>query len=173
PSWPEKERSRMISWIRPQADFLRRNEKLLNDAPARRDAVLFLPFRRWTETDRCAASGLAAALTRANVQYEVCCEDDLQMAAEARGRAGESRLATPRGLRGTKVLVVESLSAFDDEEKKVVEKFQRAGGRVIAADHAEWLKKVQQAIGHPAVLLHGPPTVRAIVRDQPRRTLVH
>jgi hypothetical protein len=54
-----------------------------------------------------------------------------------------------------------------------VEKFQRAGGRVIAADHAEWLKKVQQAIGHPAVLLHGPPTVRAIVRDQPRRTLVH
>ena len=61
----------MIAAVRPQADFLRRNEALLNDAPFRADVLLFLPFRRWLETDKCAASTLAAALTKANIQYQV------------------------------------------------------------------------------------------------------
>ena len=56
----------MIAAIRPQADLLRANEHLLNDTAARRDVVLFLPFRRWLETGRTrqwlAASGFAIAV---------------------------------------------------------------------------------------------------------------
>ena len=61
PTWPEKERTRMCGAIRPQADLLRNNAKLLNDTRPRADVLLFLPFRRWLETADCHAwrTGLA------------------------------------------------------------------------------------------------------------------
>jgi hypothetical protein len=157
PTWPEKERSRMISTVRPQADFLRRNAKYLNDAPPRRDVLLFLPFRRWTETDHCAASTLAAALTRANVQYEVICEDDLNQ----------------RSLRRTKVLFAASPSDFTATEQRTLDQFSRSGGAIVTAGHTDWLKELQTKVGTPSIRLQGPPTLRVIVNDQPRRTLVH
>ncbi len=161
PTWPETERARMTAAIRPQAEFLRGNAKLLDDALPRRDAVLFLPFRRWIDTDKCVASQLAAALSRAHVQYEVMCEDDLRTGRAFNGRGG------------TKVFLVESLSLLNADEQKVLEKFRRDGGRLIAADKPDWLQEVQAAIAQPSVAVQGPPTLRVTVRDQSRRTIVH
>jgi len=157
PTWPENQRQRMIAAIRPQADLLRVNERRLNSTQARRDAVLFLPFRRWIETNTCAASGLAAALTRANVQYEVLSEENF----------------TTAELKQTRLLIVESPSVLALEEQAVVATFKRNGGHVITADQPTWLTEVEQANDKPSVSLRGPPTLRAIVRDQPGRTMVH
>ena len=157
PTWPENQRVRMIATIRPQADLLRANEKFLNDTRARRDAVLFLPFRRWMETNRCAASHLATELTRANVQYEIVSEDNF----------------TAAGLKGARALLVESASVLNAQETAVMEKFQRGGGRVVVADQRDWLDSLRQAIGSPSVTLRGPATMRAMVRDQRGRTIFH
>jgi hypothetical protein len=158
PTWPEEQRERMIAAIRPQADLLRRNEKLLNDAPFRADVVLFLPFRRWTETEQCTASDLAAALSAANVQYKVISEDDFEL----------SRLSGRRP-----VLLVESMYVLTPTEKATVETFQRDGGRVVAADNSDWLAQIREAVVPDSLTLKAPPTVRAVVRDQSSRTIVH
>lgn len=158
PTWPEDQRQRMIATIRPQADLLRQQEELLNDARFRADVVLFLPFRRWVETDQCTATRLAAALTQNNVQYEVMSEDNLSISRSG-GR--------------WPVLLVESLSALTPIETATVELLQKEGGRVVAADNEDWLETVQEAAGRPSLIVQGPPTVRAVMRDQPARTMIH
>jgi hypothetical protein len=177
PTWPENERQRMISLIRPQANLLRDNADLLNDTRARRDVVLFLPFRDWLATDHCRASGLAAELVRANVQFEVICEDDLRPASAPRLFPGKAPSVPPsvppEALRGTKLLLASSCSDFTKGELKLLESFVRAGGSIMSADKADWLKVVQAAIGEPAIRLDGPASVRASVYDQPHRTIVH
>ena len=177
PTWPEPERQRMISLIRPEADFLRRNAALLNDTQARRETVLFLPFRNWLETNQCRASRLAADLVRANVQFEVICEEALRPGPEPRLQGGKfpapASPALPEALRGTRLLVAAARSDFTKDELKLVEKFTRAGGLVITAERQDWLEEVQAALAPPAIRVSGAPAVRAIVRDQPRRTIVH
>src|SRR3989442_58304 len=91
PTWPEEQRARMISMIRPEADFLRRNADLVNKGVPRQDVVLFLPFRKWLESGECRASRLAGELSRANVAYGVICEDDLPGFLERAGKAPTSR----------------------------------------------------------------------------------
>lgn len=158
PTWSEDQRQRMIDGIRPQANLLRQHESLLNDAAFRADVVLFLPFRRWVEVELCAASGLATALSAANVQFEVVSEDRFELPAK------NGRLP---------VLLVESRAVLNSVEKKVVDEFERNGGHVIAAENAEWLKLVQESLDSRSLNLQSPPTVRAVVRDQPNRTIVH
>lgn len=177
PTWPETERARMIAAIRPQAELLRKNEALLNGTRARRDVVLFLPFRRWIETKKCEASVLAAALTRANVQYEVICEDALQTGIEARVLTKTIRLgggnATPPGLKDTKIVVAESLAVFNPTELKAIERFIGGGGLLITPDSGDWLAEVQRAIDGPPIVAKGPTTVRGVVRDLKNATVVH
>jgi hypothetical protein len=177
PTWPEKERQRMISLIRPQADFLLHNASLLNDTRARREVILFLPFRNWLATNQCRTSVLAAELARANLQFEVICEDDLRPGSGPRILAGKVPAVTPptlpEALRGSKLLLTASGSDFMKGELMLLERFTRTGGSIITAEKADWLKAVQAAIGEPSVRLDGPATVRAIVRDQPQRTIVH
>ena len=71
------------------------------------------------------------------------------------------------------MLVVESRAVLTPGEESAVDAYVRAGGRVIAADKPDWLKSVRTAIGGPSITLDGPPTVRAVVHDQPSRTIVH
>ncbi len=158
PTWPESQRQRMIAAVRPQSDFLRRNEELLNDAPFRDDVVLFLPFRRWVDTDRCTASKLAALLTKANIQYKTVCEDDFDLSPK------NGHLP---------VLVVESPAVLTPAEQKNVIAFEQVGGHVVAADQKDWLAQTRDAIGRQSVDVQGPPTVRAVVHDQPNHTVVH
>jgi hypothetical protein len=148
----------MIAAVRPQADFLRRHEALLNDAPFRTDVLLFLPFRRWVDTGTCIASRLAADLAKANVQFRVICEDNFELASPTQ------RLP---------IFVVESRSVFTPIEKTIVSEFEQQGGRLIAADSPEWLAQVRGDNGSHSLSLEGLSTVRAVVHDQPQRTIVH
>jgi hypothetical protein len=158
PTWPKEQRQRMSTAVRPQADLLRSEEELLNGARARADVLLFLPFRRWTETDQCTASSLAASLSQANVQYAVFSEDNFQL---------------PTDGKPFPVLVVESRSVLNSKEAAAVQTFEQQGGRVVTGDHATWFNEVQQAVAQPSMVVKGPATVRAILRDQPDRTIVH
>jgi hypothetical protein len=177
PTWPEPERKRMCDLIRPQADFLRHNADLLNGTRARRDVVLFLPFRNWLLTGQCRASQLAAELARSNLQFEVICEDALRPEAalgvlSGKAPAGSAR-GIPKQLRGTKVLLAGSRADFVASETNLLAQYTRAGGSLITAEKADWLKDVQAAIPEPSIRVVAAPTVRAVVSDQPRRTLVH
>lgn len=157
PTWPTEQRSRMANSIRPQAELFRQNEKLLNDATARADVLLFLPMQRFTETNRCAASELAAALSSRNVQYRVVAEDDLATALK------KSKAHS---------LVVESESVLDAKQKSALANFERNRGAVFWANKPEWLNKVA-SVPASSLELTGPATLRAVVRDQRNRTLVH
>jgi hypothetical protein len=158
PTWPENQRKRMIEAVRPQADFLRRNEALLNDAPLRADVTLFLPFQRWTETDHCVASDIAAALTKDNIQYRVVSEEGFK----------------PQSTNGnTPVFLAEARSAFSPREESALKTIENSGGRIVYADKPNWMQTLQQTIGDRSIKVEGPPTVRAIVHDQPNRTIVH
>jgi hypothetical protein len=157
--------------------LLRHNAELLNGTRARRDVVLFLPFRNWLVTGQCRVSQLAAELARANVQFEVIDEDDLRPDWEPCVFTGKAPAVSlrgiPPGMRGTKVLLAASTSDFLTGELKLLETFTRAGGTVITAEKADWLQRVQAAIGEPSIRVEGAATVRAVVRDQPHRTIVH
>jgi len=157
PVWAENERARMITGIEPQARFLREHADLLNDTQPRRDVLLFLPFRDWLKTAECKTSSLAAALSRANIQYQVICEDDMRW----------------KTVRGAQALLAVSLSEFTPAESKVLGQFRDEGGKVVTAEAPGWLEKLQASIMNPSVVVHGPATVRALVHDQHKRTLVH
>ena len=161
PTWPENERQRMIATIRPQADLLRANEKLLNETRARRDVTLFLPFRRWLETDECVAASLAAELSRANIQFEVLSEEQFDLS-----NLNSAKSHPP-------FLLVESLSILNEKEKATAKEFELEGGQVIAADQTKDFSAEVKRLGKPSVELTAPNTVRAVVRDQPKRTMVH
>ena len=158
PTWPEKERARMCSAIRPQADLLRSHARILNGTRARADVLLFLPFRRWLDTADCQPLRTAQALSYANVQYDVVSEDNLF-----------KRL---REARGT-VLLLESPAQLSETERKAVAAFEAAGGQVARSDQSSWLQDLQRRIPHPSVVVQGPASVRAIVRDQGPRTILH
>jgi hypothetical protein len=148
----------MVAAIRPQVDLLRAHQELLNDARPRADVILFLPFRRWVETDQCPAVALAAALTAANVQYEVVSEDSLSPAA----------LDDPR-----QVLLVESQAVLTPAERAAVDAFQESGGRVVAADDVRWLARLTEAVRPASLSLSAPPSVRAVMYNQPLRAVIH
>ncbi|MDB6124532.1 MAG: hypothetical protein JWQ71_3525 [Pedosphaera sp.] len=160
PTWPENVRQKLASTIRPQAEFLRQNQKLLNDTKPRSDVLLFSPFRRWLDTDKCTASVLAAALNRADIQYSVSCEDDFEKSLKSKNFKSS-------------VLLVESLSVLNENEKGFVEKFKCNGSQIIVADQKDWLTKLQQTVSRPSIVMTGPATMRAVVHDQRNRTLVH
>jgi hypothetical protein len=148
----------MIAAVRPQADFLRQHDELLNDAPFRADVALYLPFKRWVKTDQCAARALAAVLTKENVQYRVVSEDDLESFVE-------SKSPPP--------LLVESLAVFTSNEQQALAKINHDGREVIAADKPDWLRQLRQRIPKPAIKLTNAPNVRAVVHEQHGRMIVH
>lgn len=158
PVWSESQRSRMISTIRPQADFLRTNATLLNDVQPRADVLLFLPFRKWVNTPDCWALNTAAALTRSNIQFQAVCEDDFVKRLNSNG-AKKS------------ILLLESLSDLNQREKESVENFQKKKGRIISAEKGNWFSEIQS--GQSSIVVNGPPTVRATVCDQKNKTIVH
>jgi hypothetical protein len=158
PTWPEKERARMCRAIRPQADLLRNHARLLNGTQARADVLLLLPFRRWLETADCQAWRTALALSRANVQFDVVSEDHL---------AGRLRRAQRA------VLLMESSAVLTEAEQKAVRGFASRGGQVLTTEPASWLGELRQRLDRPSLVVQGPSSVRAVVRDQGRKTIVH
>lgn len=178
PTWPEKERTRMAKIIRPQAEFLRRHDNFLNDTTPRSDVMLFFPFRRWVDGDRCAPAEMAAALTRLNIQYAVVAEDAMvQVLKKSITRAqvvgsGRGSSVSVAGRLTLPVLLIESLPGLTPEERNVIDEFEANGGRVLTADEPDWLKKVQTwqipSLGAPA-----DPTLRVVMQDKIKQTIVH
>jgi hypothetical protein len=162
PTWPENQRQRMSAAIRPEADLLRRNEKLLNDTQPRCDVMLFLPFRRWVETSSCVVSKVAAQLQRANVQFGIFCEDDFKEIVKS------SVLG-----RKSPVVVIEAASVLSGSERALLDNFIKAGGKVVFADKNNWWNELQVQLTKPSVILIGPASVRVVVQDQSKRSIVH
>jgi hypothetical protein len=169
PTWPENERSRMISTIRPQSDFQKAHADVLNQTQPRTDVLVFLPFRQWLETDRCLTSGLCAELSKANIQYAVICEDQL------------TSRASFHDFMGAKVLLVGSRSDLTASELGVIQSIARACV-IVEARHnpdlkspfnPQWLEEVRGTLPSPSVIVQAVPTLRVLVRDQPKRTIVH
>jgi hypothetical protein len=80
---------------------------------------------------------------------------------------------TASGRAQTPLLLIESAALLNEKERRVRESFQRQGGHVLAATEPDWLKKLKAENQNPSVVLQGPATLRAVVRDQPGRTIVH
>ncbi len=158
PTWPANQRTRMISAVRPQADLLRRNATLLNDTEQRSDALLFLPFRRYLETADCQPLKIARALSRANVQFEVFCEEDFSEKLK---------------VKSPSVLLIESPAVLLAPEIKLLETFQRRGGEIVWTEKENWLAELQKMVEKPSVEVRGWATIRATVRDQPKKRMVH
>jgi hypothetical protein len=158
PTWPENVRQKMAASIRPEADFLRRNQQFLNDIQPRSDVVVLLSFHRWLDTENCAASGVCATLARSNIQFTVVCEADAESALEKTG------LQMP-------VLLIEQLSTLDEKERACVADWQKRGGHVLETGGTDWLNRL--SLEHRAVTAEGAPNLRAMVADQGKLTLVH
>ncbi len=169
PTWPENERSRMISTIRPQSDFLKAYASLLTNCRPRADVLVFLPFRQWVERDQCLASTLATGLSKANIQYAVICED---------------QLSSPRAFRdfaGAKLLLVGSRSDLISSELEVAAPLTKKGAVIEVRQTADlksslkpdWLQQVRAALQAPSISVEAPPTLRVVVQDQSNRTIVH
>ncbi len=160
PTWPEDQRARMSSTIRPQADFLRKNAALLNDVAPRADVLLFLPFRKWADTLNCWALDAAAALSRSNIQFQVVCETDFS-----------KRLNSDSARKS--ILLLETQSDLNAREKLTLKNFLKKQGRIIFAEKTNWLSELQTTLANPSIVVNGPPTVRATVSDQNKQTIVH
>jgi hypothetical protein len=158
PTWPENVRAGMCAAIRPQADLLRNNAQLLNGTRPRTDVLFFLPFRQWLDTADCPAWKTALALSRANVQFDVVSEDHFA-----------TRLREARGA----VLLLESPALLLPAERAAVSKFEAGGGQVATTGKESWLGELHGRISRPSINMQAPPSIRAVVRDQGRRTIVH
>ncbi|MEO5801882.1 MAG: hypothetical protein ABIR24_00005, partial [Verrucomicrobiota bacterium] len=158
PTWPEDQRSRMISGVRPEAVFLRENANLLNETTQRADLLLFLPFQNWVETDQCKSLEIARTLSRSNVQFEAVAEENFAKKIEANPRS---------------VLVAESPEIFSAPEKMAVAQFKKRGGNIIFTSEKDWFSEMEKVTKKSAAILQGPTTLRLVVQDQPTKTIVH
>jgi hypothetical protein len=158
PTWPQNVRQKMIDAVRPQAEFLRRHVDLLNHTTPRADAAVFLPFRRWLDTTDCAALKTAPALSRANIPFRVLTEDNLSHSLAS---------GAPTAL------LLESESFLTESERAALTKYKSAGGHVVRTDNPDWPATLRDAIPRPCLTLTAPPTLRALVREQGGRTIVH
>jgi hypothetical protein len=70
-------------------------------------------------------------------------------------------------------LVAESTSVLSETERQMAERHKTAGGRVVWSGQENWLADLRQAVGTPAVVVTGPPTIRAVVRQKSSKTIVH
>lgn len=161
PTWPAEQRSRMAEVIRPQAEFLKLHESLLNETSPRQDVLLFLPTDGWLDSDVCSASQLATALSRQNIQYRVATEHDLSALLRQTPRL-------PR--RQRPVLVVEPTLAMN--HRTLIENLERRSGAVIYEGASNIVVRLHPVL-QPTARLIAPSSVRMVVRDQPGRTLVH
>jgi len=161
PTWPESQRVRMCTAVRPQADLLRAQERWLNDTRPRRDAVLFMPFQKWVDTNHCLASSLASVLSRSNVQYEVISEDYWTLGNLARDR------------RHLPLLVIESPDVLSPSQRAVVERFRKRGGGVLFSNQSGWMDQLASLIPRPSLELTGPRTVRGVLRDTESASVLH
>lgn len=152
-TWPEEQRPRMIEAARRQVNFLRQHAHTYTKATPRSECALFLPMRRWLQSDTCAASDLAAKLSRDNMQYTVFTEEELMLHARDRN------------------ILIEDDNVLDGEEARAL---SLHGASVWKASReANWLESLRRRVIPRAVTVEGAPSVRAYVFDTDEDTYVH
>jgi hypothetical protein len=122
---------------------------------------LYLPFQRWVETNSCAASAIAKVLTRSNIQYEVFTEGDWNQKTLR-------RRSSPLPL-----WIIESPDILTEAQQQLVQKHQKHGGSVLFANQPNWAERLAPRIPHPSLEITGPSTVRGVLHDGPRGTVLH
>jgi hypothetical protein len=105
-------------------------------------------------------SSIAAELSRANIQFRV---------------VSENEFATLLNSPQTAKLLLEALSDLTEEELTVVRDLRerRKIDVVQTKDRRSWSLRIFKGIEKPSLKIESPPTVRAVIRDQPNRTIVH
>jgi hypothetical protein len=161
PNWPPNLRKKLIDGVKPEADFLKQHADLLNGGHRRADVIVFMPFRQWVHTDVCRPLQWAAALSAANIPYLMASEDDLTSVMTKNPHA---------------VLLAESPKVLIDSETAATKQFESAGGHIVWVDETkqnDWLPRLQKSLGTPSVVMHGPPTMRITLTDQPGKCIAH
>lgn len=153
PCWPEEHRERLSAAVRLQNEFLRKYAYTFEDTVPRADCSLFLPMRRWLDTDTCAASDYAAQLVRENVQFIVFTEETFREHSQARNLIHE----------GHKLLTQPEKSALATSNAP----------QWPADTSPNWLRFASEADARRAVKIKDAPRVRAYVHDAEDATYVH
>lgn len=153
PTWPEKERNRMCAAVRPEADLLRKCAPLLNGAPRRAEVVFYIPFEQWPTLSDNELINCVSVLEHLNIQFIVACEDNIA-----------------KYLKAKPAPVVIALGTKTDSHLK---QFQDRHGVVLATkEDKNWIGDMQKALTN-SLKVDGPSSLRVVVRDQPKRTVVH
>lgn len=161
PTWPENQRQPMIEGVRPAAAFYREHDAWLNGTQPRRDVILALPFQDWTHTPQCRVSSIAATLTRSNIQYQVLAEEEWN-----------SKNIRQSGGRKP-VIVVEDRNTLGRFEAAVRARLERRNIIAILADAPDWEVRLASDLQNRSLRIDGPTSLRGIVRDTDRTTLLH
>jgi hypothetical protein len=85
----------------------------------------------------------------------------------------EEHLGEVINRRAEPVLLIESRAVLGSATAAMIKEFEQRGGRLVVADQPDWLKHVQSAVASPSITVNGPGTVRAVVQDQPGRSIIH
>jgi len=156
PTWPENVRGKMADGVRKESDFLRENAALFNHGALVADVGLFLPYRKWVETADCRTMAVAKELARANIQFRVVCEADLEKFLAA---------AAP------KALVVESEQVLNDHERRIIDQYKSSNqGKLILSSVANWMQEIGKLKRAVEV---DKAAIRTVVRQSEDRTIVH
>jgi len=148
PTWPEKERAKMIAAVRPQAQFLRDQAQWLHDTQPVVDVALLLGAEGYVRSDQCRMMNIARELAAANIPFRVFKGDDIRPVS----------IEKPY-----KVVITEVPTSLD---------FPKAGKK-IAASAPDWLTQVKALDVTPVSVIDGPPTIRTLVRQKGDATIVH
>jgi len=70
-------------------------------------------------------------------------------------------------------VLIESPGILLPEEAALIETFKRRGGKVVWTEEESWLAEFQNLVERPSIKIDGPATVRAVVRDQSKKRIVH
>lgn len=153
PTWPEKERQAMCVAVRPEADLLRQAAPLLNSAPRRADVVFYFPFEKWPTLSDTELINCVSIFEKQNIQFVAACEDNIDELLRAKHKPVVFALGTKNDPH---------LNGF------------RARGGLVFSNHEDknWIGDLQKVLTK-SVIIDAPPSVRVVVHDQPKRTIVH
>jgi hypothetical protein len=85
----------------------------------------------------------------------------------------EEHLGEVISRRTQPVLLIESRAVLGSATAAIIKEFEERGGRLVVADQPDWLKHVQTDVASPSVTVDGREAVRAVVQDQPGRSIIH
>ncbi len=148
PTWPEKERPKMIAAVRPQAEFLRANAQWIHDTSPIADVALVFDPDGYVISNQCPMLILAQQLAAANIPFRFV-----------------DRLDVHRLLSRTSWKAV----ITDIPGDVLVPR----GSAKIPASNPDWLTEVKALDVMPVSLIDGPSTIRTIVRQKGDTTIVH